>query len=88
MQQNAFHDVDTYCPADKQYLMLKLILKFHSLITRAVESGVPMDKIRKLSVKEDLAYMGRIPNETYKEEFAKIEEKMESEIDRLIREVK
>ncbi len=88
LQQNAFHDVDTYCPADKQYLMLKLILKFHSLITRAVESGVPMDKIRKLSVKEDLAYMGRIPNETYKEEFAKIEEKMESEIDRLIREVK
>ena len=88
LQQNAFHDVDTYCPADKQYLMLKLILKFHALITRAVESGVPMDKIRKLSVKEDLAYMGRIPNETYKEEFAKIEEKMESEIDRLIREVK
>ncbi|ADD09070.1 ATP synthase subunit A [Candidatus Aciduliprofundum boonei] len=88
LQQNAFHDVDTYCPADKQYLMLKLILKFHSLITRAVESGVPMDKIRKLSVKEDLAYMGRIPNETYKEEFAKIEEKIESEIDRLIREVK
>ncbi|EDY36456.1 ATP synthase archaeal, A subunit [Aciduliprofundum boonei T469] len=88
LQQNAFHDVDTYCPAEKQYLMLKLILKFHSLITRAVESGVPMDKIRKLSVKEDLAYMGRIPNETYKEEFAKIEEKIESEIDRLIREVK
>ncbi len=88
LQQNAFHDVDTYCPADKQYLMLKLILKFHALITRAVESGVPMDKIRKLSVKEDLAYMGRILNETYKEEFAKIEEKMESEIDRLIREVK
>jgi len=88
LQQNAFHDVDTYCPAEKQYLMLKLILKFHSLITRAVESGVPMDKIRKLSVKEDLAYMGRIPNETYKEEFAKIEEKMESEIERLIREVK
>ncbi len=88
LQQNAFHDVDTYCPAYKQYLMLKLILKFHSLITRAVESGVPMDKIRKLSVKEDLAYMGRISNETYKEDFAKIEEKMEREIDNLLREVK
>ncbi len=88
LQQNAFHEVDTYCPADKQYLMLKLILKFHSLITRAVESGVPMDKIRKLSVKEDLAYMGRIPNENYREEFAKIEERMEMEVDRLIREVK
>jgi len=88
LQQNAFHDVDTYCPAEKQYLMLKLILKFHRLITNAVESGVGMDKIRKLSVKEDLAYMGRIPNETYKEEFAKIEEKMEKEIESLIKEVK
>ncbi len=88
LQQNAFHDVDTYCPAEKQYLMLKLILKFHRLITNAVESGVGMDKIRKLSVKEDLAYMGRISNETYKEEFAKIEEKMEKEIESLIKEVK
>ncbi|AGB05166.1 ATP synthase, A subunit [Aciduliprofundum sp. MAR08-339] len=88
LQQNAFHDVDTYCPADKQYLMLKLILKFHKLITDAVELGVSMDKIRKLSIKEDLAYMGRIPNETYKDEFKNIEAKMENEIENLIKEVK
>ncbi len=88
LQQNAFHDVDTYCPADKQYSMLKLILKFHALITDAVERGVSMDKIRKLSIKEDLAYMGRISNDTYKEEFKRIEEKMEHEIERLIQEVK
>jgi len=88
LQQNAFHDVDTYCPAEKQYMMLKLILKFHRLITSAVESGVTMDKIRKLSVKEDLAYMGRISNETFKDEFAKIEEKMEKEIEALVKEVK
>jgi len=88
LQQNALHEVDTYCPAEKQYLMLKLILKFHNLITHAVESGVSMDSIRKLSVKEDLAYMGRIPNEAYRDEFAKIEEKMEREIDALIKGVK
>ena len=88
LQQNAFHDVDTYCPAKKQYEMLRLILRFHALITDAVEKGVGMDKIRKLSVKEDLAYMGRIPNETFEEEFKKIEEKMEREISKLIEEVK
>ncbi len=87
LQQNAFHDVDTYCPAEKQYLMLKLILRFHELITLAVENGVSMDKIRKLSVKEDIAYMGRISNETYKEEFAKIEEKMKDEVEKLMAEV-
>lgn len=88
LQQNALHEVDTYCPAEKQYLMLKLILKFHNLITHAVESGVSMDSIRKLSVKEDLAYMGRTSNEAYRDEFAKIEEKMEREIDALIKGVK
>jgi len=88
LQQNAFHEVDTYCPGEKQYHMLRLILKFHTLITDAVEKGVPMEKIRRLSVKEDLAYMGRIPNESYLEEFEKIERKMEDEINALVSEVK
>ncbi len=88
LQQNAFHDVDTYCPAEKQYEMLRLILKFHKLITEAVDRGVGIEKIRKLAVKEDLAYMGRIPNETFREEFKKIEEKMEKEISALLKEVK
>jgi len=88
LQQNAFHEVDTYCPGEKQYHMLRLILKFHRLITDAVEKGVPMEKIRRLSVKEDLAYMGRIPNESYLEEFEKIERKMEDEINALVSEVK
>ncbi len=68
--------------------MLRLILKFHSLITDAVEHGVSMEKIRKLSVKEDLAYMGRVPNETYVQEFEKIEQRMEEEIKALVEEVK
>ncbi len=88
LQQNAFHEVDTYCPSDKQYHMLRIILKFHKLITDAVERGVPMERIRKLSVKEDLAYMGRIPNENYLEEFQKIERKMEEEIAAHVAEVK
>ncbi len=87
LQQNAFHEVDTYCPADKQYNMLRLILKFHHLITDAVEKGVSIEKIRKLKIKEELAYMGRIPNETYKEEFSRIERDMEAEIESLIKEV-
>jgi len=87
LQQNAFHDVDTYCPADKQYNMLRIILKFHHLATDAVEKGVKIDKIRKLDVKGDIAYMGRVPNEKYKEEFDKIERKLEEEIASLVNEV-
>ena len=88
LQQNAFHEVDTYCPADKQYHMLRIILKFHHLATEAVEKGVSIEKIRKLKVKEDIAYMGRIPNDKYQEEFRRIEEELEREISRLIEEVR
>jgi len=87
LQQNAFHDVDTYCPADKQYHMLRIILKFHHLATEAVDKGVSIDKIRKMKVKGDIAYMGRIPNEKYKEEFDKIEKALEDEISALMKEV-
>ncbi len=87
LQQNAFHDVDTYCPAEKQYHMLRIILKFHHLATDAVEKGVKIDKIRKLDVKGDIAYMGRVPNEKYKEEFDKIEHALEEEIAALVKEV-
>ncbi len=88
LQQNAFHDVDTYCPSTKQYDMLRIILKFHHLATEAVGKGVSVEKIRKLAVKEDIAYMGRIPNENYQEEFKKIEKKLEDEIRALEAEVK
>ena len=88
LQQNAFHEVDTYCPSTKQYDMLRIILKFHHLSTEAVGKGVSVEKIRKLAVKEDIAYMGRIPNENYQEEFKKIEKKLEEEIRALEAEVK
>ena len=88
LQQNAFHDVDTYCPADKQYHMLRIILKFHHLATEAVDKGVSIESIRRLKVKEDIAYMGRIPNDRYREEFAEIERKLEEEISKLISEVR
>ena len=88
LQQNAFHEVDTYCPADKQYHMLRIILKFHHLATEAVEKGVNIEKIRKLKVKEEIAYMGRISNEKYQEEFSRIEEELEREISQLIQEVR
>jgi len=87
LQQNAFHEVDTFCSAKKQYHMLRLILKFYHLIRDAVDKGVPMEKIRKLKVKDDLAYMGRIPEEKFTEEMERIEKEMEEEISKLVKEV-
>ena len=87
LQQNAFHEVDTYCPPKKQYLMLSIMLEFHDLIMDAVRKGVDIRKIKALKCKGDIAQMARISNETYEKEFAEIEVRMRDEIGKLVKEV-
>ncbi|WP_305064879.1 ATP synthase subunit A [Methanococcoides sp.] len=55
LQQNAFHPVDTYCPFDKQYKLLKSITRYGEMATAALESGVPMNKIISIKSKDELA---------------------------------
>lgn len=55
LQQNAYHPVDTYCPFDKQYKLLKAISKYSDMATSALEAGVPMKDILSLESKDDLA---------------------------------
>jgi V/A-type H+-transporting ATPase subunit A len=55
LQQNAFHPVDTYCPFDKQYKLLKAISKYSDMAQAALESGVPMKDILSIESKDELA---------------------------------
>lgn len=55
LQQNAFHPVDTYCPFDKQYKLLKAISKYGEMATAALESGIPMKDILSVESKDELA---------------------------------
>ncbi|MCD4806298.1 MAG: ATP synthase subunit A [Methanococcoides sp.] len=55
LQQNAFHPVDTYCPFDKQYKLLKSITRYGEMATAALEAGVPMNKIITIKAKDELA---------------------------------
>ncbi len=45
LQQNAFHDVDTYCELDKQFRMLDLIQQYNDHAFEALDAGVPVDEI-------------------------------------------
>lgn len=57
LQQSAYHDVDSFCPLEKQYWMLQVILSFHDRVNQAMGKGVPLTKILKLSVKADIGRM-------------------------------
>ncbi len=55
LQQNAFHPVDTYCPFDKQYKLLKAISKYSDMAQASLEAGIPMSDILSLESKDELA---------------------------------
>ncbi len=55
LQQNAYHEVDTFCSMDKQYKLLKAITAWGDRAQNALESGAPIEDIMKLKSKDDLA---------------------------------
>ncbi|HEC88882.1 MAG TPA: V-type ATP synthase subunit A, partial [Thermoplasmata archaeon] len=85
LQQNAYHEIDTYCPHQKQYEMLRIMLKFYHLMKEAVEKGTDFEKLKELKSKEEIAKMSKIPNEEWEDKFKQIEKEMEDEIRRLMK---
>jgi V/A-type H+-transporting ATPase subunit A len=52
--QSAFHDVDTYCEAEKQTALLKVIIEFYNVVNPLVHQGIPIEKIREMDVVSEL----------------------------------
>ncbi|ACA46699.1 V-type ATP synthase subunit A [Clostridium botulinum] len=55
LQQNAFHEVDTYASLEKQYKMLKLVLFFYDETQRALNAGVYLKELLDLEVRDKIA---------------------------------
>ncbi|MFH1586862.1 MAG: V-type ATP synthase subunit A [Candidatus Diapherotrites archaeon] len=60
LQQSAFHEIDTYTSLNKQYLMLKNILRFHEKAMDAADLGISPAKVNSLKVKEAIARMKEV----------------------------
>ena len=76
LQQNAFHEIDTYCAPAKQYGMLKTIVMFQENATAALERGAASNDIIALSVKEDIGRMKYIPEAEFEAEIKAIQDKV------------
>lgn len=86
LQQNAFHDVDTYCESEKQFRMLEIMMEFHDKGMAAVEKGVSADKINDLDTVEALSRMSNVPSDKWEERFGDIQMEMNRGIEKLIKE--
>ncbi|HAT4170709.1 TPA: V-type ATP synthase subunit A [Clostridium perfringens] len=85
LQQNAFHENDTYTSLNKQYKMLNLILSFKYEAEKALEAGVYLDKVLKLPVRDRIARSKYISEE----EISKMDDilvELKSEMNKLISE--
>ncbi|MCL9812637.1 ATP synthase subunit A [Natranaeroarchaeum aerophilus] len=58
LQQNAFHDVDTYCEPNKTYRMLQAIKTFNDESFDALDAGVPVEEIQDIDAAPQLNRMG------------------------------
>ena len=85
LQQNSFHEIDTYTSLEKQYRMLKLVLLFKVEAERALEAGVYLNKILELEVRDKIARSKYISEADIKRT-DDIAEELKVAIDELIRE--
>jgi V/A-type H+-transporting ATPase subunit A len=80
LQQNAYSDVDARCELDKQYEMLRTIMKFGERTNNALDVGIQLKRINELEVRTRI---GRMKEITDMKEFAKLQKEVEGSFDKL-----
>ncbi|MDI6642485.1 MAG: V-type ATP synthase subunit A [Candidatus Hodarchaeaceae archaeon] len=85
LQQFAFHEVDTYCPVEKQLGMLRLVLDFYRNSVEAAKRGIPVAEIKKLPIKDTIASMKRLPSEKFAKEQGKMEKQLMEQFEALLK---
>lgn len=80
LQQSAFDTVDAYSSARKQFLMLKIIIKFYQKSDKLVEKGINISEIKELPVYHDIMRMKANYPEEKLDELARLLEKIEESL--------
>jgi len=83
LQQHAYHEVDSYCPKEKQFQMLKIIMKFYSEVKKSIESGIVASRITTVKVKDEIARMKYEPNQEFSKRYEELIKSIESEFESL-----
>ena len=85
LQQNAYHEIDSFCSLEKQYLMAKAILQWYDGAREAIERGIGIDKLERMQIKDAMARMKYVPNEGFKDKYDEIQRAMKDEFEVLIK---
>jgi V/A-type H+/Na+-transporting ATPase subunit A len=84
LQQNAFHDIDTFCPPKKSYMMIKTVLHYADITEKALEQGIRAKALLDVKAKD------RIGEAKFEKDYEKllnnVSKEIETEIEHLARE--
>ncbi len=83
LHQDAFHEVDTYTPLEKQYTMMKLVLEYYQEAVEALARGVSADKLVSMAVRERIGRFKYIPADRMEQEYQDVLQVMHKEIQSL-----
>ncbi|WP_138159837.1 V-type ATP synthase subunit A [Peptoniphilus catoniae] len=83
LQQNAFHDIDTYCSTQKQFKMLETILEFYDEALAALDKGAYISEIEDLPVREKISRM-KVITEDNLDEFENLKEEVRNDLRKLV----
>ena len=84
LQQNAFLDIDSYTPLDKQCGILDMIFTYEDRARLAIEAGADIEDICSLPVHERIARAKTVENDNYQNEFKAIKADIAAQLDKLI----
>ena len=80
LHQNSFHEIDTYTPLRKQYLMMKLVLAFYEKSVDALNKGADMNALIAMPVREKIGRYKYTTDDDIESEYKNVEEELDKEV--------
>ncbi len=80
LQQDAFHEVDTYASPRKQFLLLKAILAYYDKSLAALQEDAPFSKLVKLPVREKIGRLKYVPEDEVQTQYDLIMKELDDQI--------
>lgn len=69
LHQDAFHEVDTYTPLEKQFMMMTLVMEYYNTSLEALNNGADIEKLVSLPVRERIGRFKYVQTDKVKAEY-------------------
>lgn len=80
LHQLAFHEIDTYSSLNKQYCMMKLVIKYYDESLASLKEGADINDVVALPVREAIGRFKYVEEKDVNAEFEKVSAQLASEL--------